>query len=774
MKPKSRILRFLLLGQVLLACIFLSASCGETNFVVTTDSVCRCSPEPGIEGPCSGNLQRWQHTVDNLFEVSARDYRFGELIGKECQGETSLAWDWPPVNFNSWRPVDGLKYNMAATLHHFNWNYDDDEDWNLHVVPTDDFQFLIDDVESLHGESVDDHQKCGGQRCMEAEISPDKQFWSNPWFFIPGARPEDTDDNGYSLLEGRQMGFYGPWIMDANHDFKSEIHPSEMMWFRDRFERGVSGSGPPLDIFWLLFLQDNTGRFDDRDNFDCDGAAPPGWRPWSDAPRYGEFNIAFEVNPATETMNFFVEELFSRFVITSGDTNAKRDADDGASHGLEYNGRVVVRVEETQPNDDDLGVTFTNLCLNPDGKLRGFVTIRSKIGGDDDKDEEGFHILYVARTRSTRPDRPSPLPGDLPNVLATAEQLEGSLRGNGDYFLGDLRLTLQGNKTTTDRDLRIARIDFAANDSRQELKFLQKKDAREVLVHDLPLVSGARLTITTASGLKLRMATPSLAPLPNIQSSITRSVVDNDAGRFLSAAVGGVRGASLPPGKQLSALQEVQLKLNPRYAAYKRSGSLTDVPSTFSRGLNQVIAENQEQKLQQLFKSSRPFTVAWTFEAVNLVTGNPHPVSSDNQPAAAGGVQVEVSSGAVANDTLKVKFPSPATDGIIELRAKATVTDTTGKTTTVERRAWSHGFQSTGNNINDWAQLIQTLAGVNDTSALLPPALRKPPVFNLVPDPKVRRAHILNSYLRETVRDKQITIEELTRLVRTLKKFAVA
>ena len=54
--------------------------------------------------------------------------------------------------------------------------------------------------------------------------------------------------------------------------------------------------------------------------------------------------------------------------------------------------------------------------------------------------------------------------------------------------------------------------------------------------------------------------------------------------------------------------------------------------------------------------------------------------------------------------------------GIIELRAKATIVDTLGHTTTLERRVWSHGFESAGKNIGDWVRLIQALSGVRDVA----------------------------------------------------------
>ena len=101
MKTQRQLPRLLISCLMLVACILLATSCdGEpTNFVVTTDTPCRCG-ETGIDDPCNGHLERWQHTVDNLIEVSARDFTGGEFIGKECQGQTLAAWEWPPLWFN--------------------------------------------------------------------------------------------------------------------------------------------------------------------------------------------------------------------------------------------------------------------------------------------------------------------------------------------------------------------------------------------------------------------------------------------------------------------------------------------------------------------------------------------------------------------------------------------------------------------------------------------------------------------------------------------------
>jgi hypothetical protein len=745
---KSHTVLFLV---VLVVGIFMT-SCQTTNFVVSSSALCNCSA--GVDDDCFTVGENWRYTVDNLMEVSATDFKRGNYVGPECQGEAS--W-WR----NSWRPVDGYKYSMSGRLDHFNWNYDDDEDWNLHVIPNPAFSWLISDVEALHSESVNDHLKCGNTPCMEAEVSPDKQFWSNPWFFAPGADPADTDDNGFSWLEGRQMGFYGVWIMDAAHDFKAEIHPSEMMWFRDQFSAG--------DVFWLLFTQDNTGRFDDRDNFDCDGPAPAGWEPWTQSPRSGQFNIAFEVDPAGEAVTFTIVELFKRFVVTSEDASARFDADNGKSHALEFNGRIVVRVQEDQPNDNDLGVRFTNLCLQPNGKLRGFVSIRTMIGGDDDRDEEGFHILYVFRSRGdTRPSEPLKA-RKFPRLLITSSEVAGSLKRDKNYFTGDVKLDLHGNDSTTISDYAITKVEFAGKDGRQQISYEQNKEARVALVRNVPLIDG-RLVVTTASGLVEVVPVAALESLALISDTVIRSVPDDDASRFLLRTM-GVAADTSSRMKNLMRHQEMHLKLDTRYAELK-GGKRSDKTSSFADEINDAIVKNDRKKLDEFFKSDPPSTISWTFEAVNLETGQPVVVNTDKKQRSEG-IQVEMMSAKMKNDSIRIQFLSPGSQGIVELRAKATLTDVNGKTSTEEHQVWSHGF-SPITSVREATDLVQSLTRLKDSAVFIPPSTdRKSADDGLSSDAKARHSRIVNGYVKEIVRDDQFTIGELKRMVTTLKKFGL-
>jgi len=761
------------------ASFLLLAGCQNTNLPVDSgnffvDPATVCSGNPGPLEPCFGVMANWRVTVDNLLEVSATDFTNGDFVGTQCEGEDNWVKEWQFLYFNSWRPVDGFKHNMSGVLHEFNWSIPGDEDWNLLVVPNPPFSFLISDVEALHHESADWHKECGDLSCLEVEISPDKQFWTNPWFFQPGVNSADTAGNGFSSLEGGQMGFYGLWVMDANHDFKSEIHPVDMMWFKDHFES--------FDVFWLLFLQDNTARFDDQDNFDCGGIfgdnIPAGFRPWTQSPRSGQFNIAFEVDPKTEVVNFSIEELRSRFVVTAQDASASQDADDGTLHGLQYNGKVVVRVREDQSHDEDLGVTFTNLSLTPDGKLRGFVSIRSKIGGDDDKDEEGFHILYVIRSQNSDSPQVALPPTVLSQLLITSKEVEGSLKNNGSYFTGDIRLKLDGSDSTKSDDYTISKIQFVGRGVRQDMKFKQDMQTKEILIQNLPLVPNGRLILISASGLTSTLRTLSLGLAPSIDEAVTNSVADAEAGKVLSASVGGIPGASLPKNTTLANLQEFQLRLYPLYGPYdennEESPLLTDVQSPFAKQLNQAIIGQGQTDLEALLGSAQPFTIKWTFAATNLSTGRPVPVYTDGKSRSEG-IQIEFLSSRFHNDSVNIKFLSPGSAGIIECRVQVSITDAGGKTSIVTHRLWSHGFPSGINTVDKLATLIQALTGLKDKSLLIAPSVEKKlQEISLSQDAKTRHKEIVDAYLIRALKDKQITIEELGNIIGALKEFSIS
>lgn len=297
--------------------------------------------------------------------------RTADYIGM-CNAESSFYVD-------KWRPVDGTEQTACGRFDRFS-RYDEggDFDWNIHIVPNAAHRFIIETALG-HAPSAT-YGNCSSGPCFEAELAPDHTYVDNAWFRQDGTSP----------LVGREICVFGPWIKDCGHDCKPEIHPSQVIWWKDRW--GAS------DLFWLLVLQDNTGRFDDRDNFDCNGNEPVGFRGWSDSPVGALFKIPFDLDPNGGTHKFFIGESNDRFVVTKNSASARQDTEPGVQQ-LVYNGRTLLQVTESLSNDDNVGTRMVQVCRNPaNNHVLGYVALTTRIGGNDDRDEEGVHALYVTRT----------------------------------------------------------------------------------------------------------------------------------------------------------------------------------------------------------------------------------------------------------------------------------------------------------------------------------------------------------------------------------------
>ena len=305
-------------------------------------------------------------------------------------------------NINNWIPLSSEKQTICGVLDRFGVFdggeslgesiFDDSEmDWNLFIIPNDEFSFLIEDALKYKGGKgiycqEDKWHTCGNNKvpCLEAEITPDESFYENPWF------PKSTK---VSPLEGREVCFYGPWVRECLHAHRPEIHPSEMIWWRESND------------YFMMFVQDDSNRFDSRDNFELKGSVPSDWKPWAAPPLTAQFRIAFEVKPNEHALpipgikpqQMVIRELHSRFVVTENDKKAKADSDDGKNHKLVYKGRVLLSVLEAFENESNLGVQFVDVSKRGNGVIQGYVQLTTKIGGADIRGDEGYHVLKASK-----------------------------------------------------------------------------------------------------------------------------------------------------------------------------------------------------------------------------------------------------------------------------------------------------------------------------------------------------------------------------------------
>ena len=484
---------------------WLGASAQADNFVLTEATCPVCSED---------QLASWRDVTDNTMGVAGND-PVGHQIGSYAAKRTGLG--------QNWYPADVFKHTLCGRFHHFNFydGWGDEADWNNFFLPSPRFAFLRDDI--LAFADPDDVHKCDGIPCMEAEITPDEHFYNNPWF------PKDAGD---SPLEGSAMCTYGPWVWEEAHGNRPEIHTSELYWWKEPWPRSWGGG----DVVWMMLVQDDSNRFDRAGDYGGPSNKPSWWSPWSANPRTGEFKIAFAGRPRPLpffALNITINEAFSRNVVTAEDVNARQDSDDGTEHALEYNGNIVVNVREMQPQNDDIGVQFVDICRRSNGSLQGYVALKSKIGRGD-RGQEGYHVLYahIARQNWLVPDdQVSELLGSSlrrsSRETLRAEADEDSLRRamvNGRPQLTmDVRVEPVGDTRGRPTEPPLTRIDLIEGTSRTTLAHRVTRESDTncsiATVTNVPILGGAKLSVSSGAELReLTLPPLELAPRRDTQT----------------------------------------------------------------------------------------------------------------------------------------------------------------------------------------------------------------------------------------------------------------
>jgi hypothetical protein len=367
-------------------------------------------------------------------------------------------------------------------------------DFNHFIIPNSAHAFILEDVKLIA--DPDDVYDCAGtDNCVEVEITPPEDFFSNPWFY-----PREAASGPYSSLIGSNLCVYGPWVWEEAHGNRPEIHPSELYWW-SRLVGGVPG-GPRR--YYLMLLQDDSNRFDRKENFDVSDPPPGWWRPWSAFPRTGEFKIAFELNPIASSLSFGIREVepWKKNVVTARDPPAFEDADDGKEHAIEYHGRIVLTAKEMQPRDDDIGVRFVDVCRNAtDTRLQGYISITSKVGTSD-RGGEGYHVIRVGPVDDPIDSAPSgptddgedgvvPPPGRwLPRARVIENSLRRDTSGGSPRLLIDIDVQIGSNSDLPATEVTVSEVYLVAKDgSRKRPEFSWGDQANRIQVQNVPVAS---------------------------------------------------------------------------------------------------------------------------------------------------------------------------------------------------------------------------------------------------------------------------------------------
>jgi hypothetical protein len=677
----------------------------------------------------------------------------------------------------NWRPVDERKHTVCGTLHRFNVydGFGDEMDWNNYIIPDRGFKHLIDTVKELH--SPDTIWDCTGDRdisgsgryrednCIEVEITPDESFFENPWF---------PRSNQGSRLEGNKLCAYGPWVYEAWHGKRPEIHPSQLIWWKE-----ADGA------VYLMFLEDDSNRFHKNRDFDVGMDPPRWWLPWAKSPRTAQFRIPFKTSRYDPPLVFDIWQEDARNVHSTAD---------GKHHELEHDGKVVVEVHERNGEEDTFSVEFEDVCqIEDSGVVYGNLAITSTVGFGDRT--EGYQVLRVAQGHAFLSTSSSEGRSRQPELSLLYELVPETVtrsEANGrSRLIGDIRVIRESDRST--RGPTVSRVELVSENERISLSLDQPEGAArsergEVLavVKGVPILDEVELELTITSGEVMKITVPGVSLVSYVEEELGQSTVDDsltDAFTWAALRTGATRQLrdGLPRGAlTLRRVRGVEFRAVPRYASLRGNEVRPEDDSPLSRELNRSLTSGDDSRGESLFGSSRSImSVEWSFSAtkrtadVASLTSETETIPVSSSESVASDVRVEFVDQTFPNGMslsgggVRVFFPDEA-DAIYEVVASARITDSLGLVGEVQHTVWSKVLllSEDEDSLDAVVRSAARLVGARAEALIAGQAVEVPEVED---DPQLR-SRMARLYVRQAAEDGYMTISELERLLRFLQQ----
>lgn len=388
----SSIVIFLLTG-------FLSKK-SYAQYNITSDNCPICTENEELQ------IRIASRQMDVIGSTPDRDF----INGYPAKKLTSDSW-------GNWYPMSLYKKTLHGYISCFDIHAMGKEcDFNHYIVPSQNYRDLVELASPRRSNliinknlgdcnrrgSLQWHDCEGGDNnCIEAEITLDNNFRETEFF---------SERDKTSVLFERNACFYGPWVTEWIHNHRPEIHPSELMWWKEN------------ENYNLLMIQDDSDRFNEEKNFwkyqGINARNDLNWKPWAASPMKGRFKIAFELDPQYEYKEYEIEVNANQGLLVSNErANYLEDGTTFTVHDLFYDDNLVLSVIEDTRYDEEIGVNIVDICKDNDGILRGFIEINAVIeetainvirGGGvitgNPTLESGFLALTVIKTEMTFED----------------------------------------------------------------------------------------------------------------------------------------------------------------------------------------------------------------------------------------------------------------------------------------------------------------------------------------------------------------------------------
>lgn len=370
------------------------------------------------------NVNNW--TAVKSLEIGAvavdplgTDSRAGEFVAKR-------------FGVKNWVPLSDRKEVMCGHVDHFKWfNLGSEHDWNIYMTPSSDsigttgmdsctansasFCGTFEDAKKYGNPESPWSCGNGSHNCFEAEATPPESFYENPWF----SKQKQT-----SSLVGRNVCAYGPLVLESVHGLRPEVHPLEMLWWKESDSSN----------HWIMIqIQDRSDRFSRKDNFWRVGSVePPDWVPWSRLPKTSEFRIPIEI-PLSADGSAAIPPIEYRILLDPKySTNVKLSEQPTTTiHDFVYKGNTLIRVNEAQ-QASFAGVVF-DFCEDPGiRRLVGYIKIRTTLGSDEGDDKPSVALVhFIGKDGPSNPSLLSQMSSTPSAASLTSSQTVKVFAGKG-------------------------------------------------------------------------------------------------------------------------------------------------------------------------------------------------------------------------------------------------------------------------------------------------------------------------------------------------------
>jgi hypothetical protein len=347
------------------------------------------------------------------------------------------------LRFGGWWPVDGFRHVLVGQLDHYAFfnprSSGDEAHFNIFIQPDPAFRRLMDEVKDLMTDETEHYlelarrvnqgtshpsdvpfpvgdpppvvatgypltelHRCRrvtqpkdpkpgeGVFCIECEVTPDQKYYDNVWF------PTHVDS---SPLVGRTMGVYGPWVRDYAHGGRPEIHPCEVIWWRNG---SLDDPSRQPHVLWrIIVLQDDSNRFDSRSDYEGSG------RLWLAAPRRAHLTMSLQA-PRGRRAEYVVS-------VADGLRIFEHPGEQARSVSTSHESGAVLTVTKQMSKPAQLKTRLGPMRSDParPDRLRCFLELDIQVG-EGSRGTEGFaeliidHFVPVAEPSRTPPSGPAP------------------------------------------------------------------------------------------------------------------------------------------------------------------------------------------------------------------------------------------------------------------------------------------------------------------------------------------------------------------------------